>query len=119
MAISRPALNQLGLFDVATFGLGYGEENDFSMRARAAGMRNVLCDDVYVVHLGGRSFRPLGLKPDEGAMRSLLALHPSYLEQVQEFIKSDPLAYRRRELLDALADAGNPQRPREAVELIG
>ncbi len=103
MAISRRALDILGLFDERTFGLGYGEENDFSMRAQGAGLRNVLCDDVYVVHLGGRSFGPLGLKPDESTMQRLLSRHPAYLELVQEFIASDPLAPRREELLQALA----------------
>jgi GT2 family glycosyltransferase len=119
MAIARRALDRLGLFDEDSFGIGYGEENDFSMRAREAGMRNVLCDDVYVVHLGGRSFGPLGFKPDEASMQRLLALHPSYLEQVQAFIRSDPLAPRRVELLKALDDAGNPQRPREAGLTMG
>jgi GT2 family glycosyltransferase len=105
MAVSRKALNTLGLFDEKTFGLGYGEENDFSMRAQQAGLRNVLCDDVYVVHLGGKSFGPLGLKPDESTMQRLLTLHPQYLQQVQEFIASDPLAERREELLEALYKA--------------
>ena len=105
MAVSRKALNTLGLFDEKTFGLGYGEENDFSMRAQQAGLRNVLCDDVYIVHLGGRSFGPLGLKPDESTMQRLLSLHPEYLLQVQEFIASDPLAERRNELLEALYKA--------------
>ena len=103
MAISRLALDTLGLFDEQTFGLGYGEENDFSMRAQRAGLRNVLCDDVYVVHLGGRSFGPLGLKPDESTMQRLLSRHPAYLEQVQDFIATDPLAPRRAELVQALA----------------
>jgi GT2 family glycosyltransferase len=58
MAISRLAIEALGLFDEAVFGAGYGEENDFSMRASAAGMLNLLCDDSYVVHHGGRSFGP-------------------------------------------------------------
>ena len=105
MAISRRAIDQLGLFDQQTFGKGYGEENDFSMRARGAGLRNVLCDDVYVVHLGNRSFGPLGLKPNETAMHRLLALHPDYLEQVQQFILDDPLAARRAELVSALGTA--------------
>lgn len=104
MAISRRAISELGLFDKKTFGLGYGEENDYSMRVQQAGMRNVLCDDVYVVHLGGKSFGPLGLKPDEASMRRLLDLHPDYLRQVQAFIKADPLAVRRQELLNALGD---------------
>jgi GT2 family glycosyltransferase len=105
MAISRQAIDQLGLFDQQTFGKGYGEENDFSMRALGAGLRNVLCDDVYVVHLGNRSFGPLGLKPDEASMHRLLALHPDYLEQVQQFIHDDPLSARRDELVIALQAA--------------
>lgn len=104
MAISRHAIEELGFFDEKTFGIGYGEENDFSMRARRAGMRNVLCDDVYVVHIGGRSFGPLGLKPDEGSMQRLLSCHPGYLRQVRAFIEADPLAIRRSELLVALGD---------------
>ena len=106
MAVSRQALDSLGPFDEETFGRGYGEENDFSMRARNAGLRNVLCDDVYVAHTGGRSFGPLGLKPDESSMQRLLSLHPGYLQQVESFIKSDPLAKRREELIRALNDAG-------------
>jgi len=106
MAVSRHALDVLGLFDEETFGLGYGEENDFSMRAHQGGLRNVLCDDVYVVHLGGRSFGPLGLKPDESTMRRLLSRHPDYLKQVEAFISSDPLAQRREELIQALKSGG-------------
>jgi len=106
MAISRHALDAIGLFDEETFGRGYGEENDFSMRARRAGLRNVLCDDVYVVHLGGRSFGPLGLKPDESSMQRLLSRHPRYMQQVEAFIGSDPLKERREELIQALTAAG-------------
>jgi GT2 family glycosyltransferase len=106
MAIARLAIDRVGFFDEVLFGRGYGEENDFSMRAAQAGMRNVLCDDVYIVHLGGRSFGPIGLKPDASSMQSLLSRHPDYLLQVQEFIKADPLSPRRSTILDALDRAG-------------
>lgn len=106
MAIARSAMEVVGLFDVATFGKGYGEENDFSMRVAAVGMRNVLCDDVYVVHIGGSSFGPLGLKPDESSMQRLLVRHPGYLERVQHFIAQDPLRGRREAVLSALHRAG-------------
>jgi len=102
MAVTRHALDTLGLFDEETFGPGYGEENDFSMRAQLAGLRNVLCDDVYVVHQGGGSFGPLGLKPDEGSMQRLLSRHPAYLQQVEAFISADPLSERRGQLIQAL-----------------
>ena len=106
MAIPRRAIERVGPFDEQRFGKGYGEENDFSMRLREAGMRNVLCDDVYVVHLGGRSFGPLGLRPGEDSMQRLLALHPGYLDLVRKFIDADPLQARRQAIVDALARAG-------------
>jgi GT2 family glycosyltransferase len=106
MAIARRAIERIGSFDEERFGKGYGEENDFSLRAQAAGLRNVLCDDVYIVHLGGRSFGPLGLRPGDDSMRRLLDLHPDYLDRVQAFIAGDPLAPRRRAVLGALEQAG-------------
>jgi GT2 family glycosyltransferase len=108
MAISRRAIDCVGLFDEALFGKGYGEENDFSRRAVDLGMRNVLCDDVYVVHLGGRSFGPTGLRPDHSSMERLLSRHPDYLACVQAFIAADPLKSRREEIIRALNLAGVP-----------
>ena len=106
MAISLRAIKRIGLFDQETFGRGYGEENDFCQRAEQAGFRNVLCDDAYVVHHGGASFGPLGLKPDEKSMQRLLARHPDYQHKVTEFIHKDPLAPRRQEILDCLERSG-------------
>ena len=106
MAIARSAINRLGEFDEESFGLGYGEENDFSMRARAAGLRNVLCDDVYVAHVGGRSFEPRGLRPGGQAMETLLERHPRYMELVRAFISDDPLGKRRNQIVVALQSAG-------------
>lgn len=106
MAIARRAIHKVGVFDEGRFGRGYGEENDFSLRVSQAGFHNVLCDDAYVVHLGGRSFGPLGLKPDADSMNRLLERHPGYLALVQAFIDEDPLRSRREQLLDALRRAG-------------
>lgn len=108
MALSRRALDAIGLFDADRFGLGYGEENDFSRRAVEAGWRNVLCDDAYVVHLGNRSFGPRGLAPGGDAMDRLLERHPDYLRRVEAFIADDPLAAHRQRVLDALRGAGVP-----------
>jgi len=106
MAIPRAAIESLGLFDEALFGLGYGEENDFSLRARNAGMRNVLCDNAYVAHVGGRSFGPRNMRPDDSAMTKLLSRHPGYLDLIRQFISADPLAARRQAVLAALRNAG-------------
>lgn len=114
MAISRHALDAVGYFDEQAFGRGYGEENDFCLRATAAGMRHVLCDDAYVAHHGGASFAPLGLAPGEATMQALLQKHPAYQDMISDFIRRDPLAQRRKALIAGLRSAAVP-----AVEFPG
>lgn len=112
MYLRRAALSQLGGFDAATFGVGGGEQDDFSLRAAAMGWRNVLCDTAYVVHHGGASFGPLELPADGGNLGRLLARWPVYHEQVARFLLEDPLRPLRAHLqenLEALARSG-PQR---------
>lgn len=112
MYLRRAALDQIGGFDADTFGRGYGEENDFCLRAAAMGWRNVLCETAYVVHLGGASFSPLGLAPNGDNLARLLARWPDYNERVARFIMADPLRTLRVRLndrIEALARSG-PQR---------
>jgi GT2 family glycosyltransferase len=105
MLVRRAALAAIGDFDAATFGRGYGEENDFCQRAAAHGMRNVLCDDAYVAHVGGQSFAPLGLAPGGENLGRLVARYPRYNAEVADFIARDPLAPRRAALAAQLAGA--------------
>ena len=42
--------------DAEAFGKGYGEENDWCLRASKAGFVNLLAEDVYVYHAGQISF---------------------------------------------------------------
>lgn len=102
MGIARAALDAIGDFDAATFGRGYGEENDFCCRARGHGWRNVLVDDAYVVHAGGGSFGPLGLGPGGENLQRLLARYPHYAREVADFISADPLRETRERVRDSL-----------------
>lgn len=54
--IKRSTLDQVGLFDEASFGKGYGEENDLCLRAHKAGIVLAVADDVYVHHAQSRSY---------------------------------------------------------------
>lgn len=56
MYIRRDALNQVGVFDEQAFGRGYGEENDFCMRASRLGWQHILACDIFVYHKGSVSF---------------------------------------------------------------
>lgn len=95
MFIRRAALDRIGDFDAATFGRGYGEENDWCLRAEAHGWRHVLCDDAYVLHLGGASFGPVGLRPGGENLARLAQRWPDYNERIARFILADPLRSHR------------------------
>ncbi len=98
--LRRACLDVIGAFDEQAYGRGYGEENDWCCRASAAGWRHVLCDAAFVAHQGGASFGPLGLKPGGAAMTTLLSRYPDYLERVSAFIAADPMAERRRAIVE-------------------
>jgi|GEM_PF-816188 len=55
-AMKRELLAKLGQMDEINFPKGYGEENDFSLRAAAAGYELAIADDVYVFHAKSKSF---------------------------------------------------------------
>lgn len=53
--IKKEVIKSIGYFDLR-FGLGYGEESDYNMRARNAGFNVGFCQGVYVHHYGRQSF---------------------------------------------------------------
>jgi O-antigen biosynthesis protein len=95
MYIRRDALNEIGLFDTANFGKGYGEENDFCCRASTAGWRNLHALDVFVRHAGGVSFGASKSQRELAAMETLRRLHPSYEAHVHAFVGNDPARLAR------------------------
>lgn len=56
MFINRDCIDQVGAFDADAFPRGYGEENDFCMRAWRAGWHHVIDDRTYVFHERSKSF---------------------------------------------------------------
>lgn len=57
MYMRRTAIEALGTFDEQKFPRGYGEENDFCMRAVRRGWLNLVCDKAYVFHKRSQSFQ--------------------------------------------------------------
>lgn len=95
MYVRRACLNAVGLFDEVSFTRGYGEENDFSMRAEKLGWRNVVCADTFVFHEGHASFGRDRVDLQVNGMRALLAMHPDYGARIQDYIRRDPLTRYR------------------------
>ncbi|AUI69528.1 glycosyltransferase [Beggiatoa leptomitoformis] len=56
LLIKRAVITQIGYFDEARFGQGYGEENDYCIRARQAGWQLAIADDVYIYHAQSKSY---------------------------------------------------------------
>ncbi|MGD9945297.1 MAG: glycosyltransferase [Burkholderiaceae bacterium] len=56
LLMRRAVVDAIGLFDEERFPLGYGEENDFCLRAADAGFGLAVADDTYVFHAKSRSF---------------------------------------------------------------
>ena len=90
MFIRRDCIEEVGLFDAQRFGRGYGEENDFCMRARAAGWRHVLALDTFVRHSGGASFGPEKPARVQQAQERIAELHPDYAQAVARHVQEDP-----------------------------
>jgi GT2 family glycosyltransferase/glycosyltransferase involved in cell wall biosynthesis len=107
--IRRACLAETGYFDEGSFARGYGEENDFCLRAKRYGWRHMAAADVYVRHQGARSFGPMRQALRERNRRVLNARYPGYDEVVAEFHVRDPLHEARRaidarRLLDGARD---------------
>ncbi len=56
LCIKRAVLQDIGYLDEENFGRGYGEEDDYVLRARRAGWQPALADDAYVFHAQSRSY---------------------------------------------------------------
>jgi GT2 family glycosyltransferase/glycosyltransferase involved in cell wall biosynthesis len=95
--VRRDCLWQVGLLDADLFGRGYGEENDFCMRAQEAGCRNVLAADTFVYHRGGVSFGNEKVPAVERACGILHQKYPLYPSLIAGHVAANPaLPFRRR-----------------------
>ena len=114
--VRRAAIDQVGMLDQAAFGLGYGEENDFSQRAIRAGWRNLAAGGVFVRHLGQTSFGDARGERVANAMRVLARRYPAYASDVAAFVTADPMLPLRRAI--DLARLGRLARGRRRVLIV-
>jgi GT2 family glycosyltransferase len=117
MYIRRACLDAVGLLRADVFAQGYGEENDFCLRARHLGWRHVAAPGVFVAHIGGHSF---GVAANHLQARNALLLerlHPGYAKLIAAFVEADPIAPARRHL-DLARWRANRRRGSKAVILI-
>jgi O-antigen biosynthesis protein len=91
MYLRRAALEEVGEFDEAAFGRGYGEENDWCLRATKKGWQHFLCADLFVYHSGGVSFGEDASAHQANALSVITARYPDYNEIIATFIEQDTI----------------------------
>lgn len=98
MYVTRRSLNVIGRFDERNFPRGYGEENDFCMRAISRGFVNLIDDSTYIFHRRGASFLDARNELMNQSRETLRRLHPTYKRDVSRWLQNDPLDGLRAEL---------------------
>ena len=93
MFIKRDTINDVGMFDEKNFGKGYGEENDFCMRAIEKYWTNIIDDSTYIYHKGSSSFSNEKRELMKRNRAVLDKKHPSYTKKVHEFLSSKELKF--------------------------
>ena len=101
MYIRRDCLAETGLLREDVFAQGYGEENDWCLRARQLGWRHVAAAGCFVAHAGGASFGAARHHLLRRNSAILERLHPGYFAMIEAWIAADPLGPARRRM-DAL-----------------
>lgn len=105
MFIKRGVFEAVGLFDADAFPRGYGEENDFCMRALRLGWRHVQDDRTWVFHVRSASLAPEVPALGEAGMAVLDKRYGDYRQLVEAGMTSNrrSLAEKRvRRLFDSV-----------------
>ena len=95
MYLRRAAIDDVGVFDADAFGRGYGEENDWCLRATEKGWKHLLCADLFVYHAGGASFGDEAEGYQANALAVISERYPDYERQIAAFIEADPIESAR------------------------
>lgn len=105
MFIQRKCLNEIGGLDVEAFPRGYGEENDFCMRARKHGWRNIIDDRTYVFHDRSKSFGGEKSELMKAGRKVIDERYPDYGKAIQFYSKSNSMnviRYRARVAMNSV-----------------
>lgn len=98
MYVRAECLADTGLLREDLFAQGYGEENDFCIRARHLGWRSVAVPSVYIAHVGSQSFGAAKNDLITRNARILNRLHFGYDALIQRWLDKDPLWEARRSI---------------------
>ncbi len=82
--IKKDLIKDIGLFDEVAFPRGYGEENDFCMRAMKHGWINVISHKTFIYHVRTASFGSEKEKLVKDGVVEVVRRFPDYHEKIQQ-----------------------------------
>jgi GT2 family glycosyltransferase/glycosyltransferase involved in cell wall biosynthesis len=115
--IKRSVIEAIGFFDEDRFPDGYGEENDFCIRAAMAGFSLVVADDAYVHHAKSKSYSHARRKElvRDGRRMNIEMYGAELLSAAESVLRDQPdLAHMRKVVAAALLEAP-PEQPLPSV----
>lgn len=99
LMLRRALIDRIGYFDEHNFPVGYGEENDYCIRARDANFRLVVASNVYIFHAKSKSFGHSRREALSSKGKAALTLkHGDKYSKLLADVSGDHLAGRRREI---------------------
>ena len=87
-----------------TFSRGYGEENDFCMRALNKGWKNIIDDSTYIYHKRSTSFIDSKEQLIKDNRTKLDKLHPDYKDKIKVFRQDDNLIKIREKIEKSMSE---------------
>lgn len=113
--IRRDVIDQIGYMDEEIFPTGYGEENDYSIRAQDVGFALAIADDTFVYHAKSKSFgtkRRIALS--KAGSQALKAKHPpERLAALMAAVKDTTAMDEVRARVQAALDEARPPSKRD------
>lgn len=100
--IKKAVFEKIGFMDEENFPIGYGEENDFCIRAIDAGFEIAIADDTYVFHAKSKSFGHENRKKlSQQGTESLKRKHTAakYFSRVEAVKKTEELDEVRKSII--------------------
>ena len=108
--IRRAVIDTIGYMDEENFPVGYGEENDYCIRAADAGFEMAIADDVFVFHAKSKSFgheRRKDLSAQGTVNLKRKHTEQKYLALVKDAKRSEQLDAVRKRIQQSLSKWNN------------
>jgi GT2 family glycosyltransferase/glycosyltransferase involved in cell wall biosynthesis len=105
-AVKSTVIDAIGLLDEKLFPNGYGEENDYCLRAGKAGFSGAIADDCYLFHAKSRSYSHETRRELSGQARLILRQkYGAEVDQATTVLRNSPELARARSVFARVVDA--------------